>query len=91
MGVGIDCTATGAGVVVTGGSTAGIAVFVSISFDTVAPVVTGTGSDDNYVFGNGIHEMGTARMGRDPKTSILNGNNQKFFKNEKLCDRVLIS
>lgn len=26
--------------------------------------------------GRGIHEMGTARMGRDPKTSILNGNNQ---------------
>jgi len=25
--------------------------------------------------GNGIHEMGTARMGRDPKTSVLNGNN----------------
>ncbi len=24
----------------------------------------------------GIHEMGTARMGKDPKTSILNGNNQ---------------
>jgi len=23
-----------------------------------------------------IHEMGTARMGRDPKTSILNGFNQ---------------
>ncbi|MBT6033741.1 MAG: GMC family oxidoreductase, partial [Kordiimonadaceae bacterium] len=23
-----------------------------------------------------IHEMGTARMGRDPKTSILNGYNQ---------------
>ena len=38
--------------------------------------VTGTGSADNYVFGNGIHEMGTARMGRNPKTSILNGNNQ---------------
>ena len=38
--------------------------------------VVGTGSDDNYVFGNGIHEMGTARMGRDSKTSILNGNNQ---------------
>ena len=38
--------------------------------------VVGTGSDDNYVFGNGIHEMGTARMGRDPKTSVLNGNNQ---------------
>jgi len=26
--------------------------------------------------GYGIHEMGTARMGRDPKTSVLNGNNQ---------------
>jgi len=26
--------------------------------------------------GNGIHEMGTARMGRDPKTSILNKYNQ---------------
>ncbi|MDP5141018.1 MAG: GMC family oxidoreductase, partial [Spirosomaceae bacterium] len=26
--------------------------------------------------GVGIHEMGTARMGRDPKTSVLNGNNQ---------------
>ncbi len=26
--------------------------------------------------GMGIHEMGTARMGRDPKTSVLNGHNQ---------------
>lgn len=26
--------------------------------------------------GLAIHEMGTARMGRDPKTSVLNGNNQ---------------
>ncbi|HJW31014.1 MAG TPA: GMC family oxidoreductase, partial [Saprospiraceae bacterium] len=26
--------------------------------------------------GKGIHEMGTARMGRDPKTSVLNGWNQ---------------
>ncbi len=26
--------------------------------------------------GQGIHEMGTARMGRDPKTSVLNGYNQ---------------
>jgi len=26
--------------------------------------------------GLGIHEMGTARMGKDPKTSILNSNNQ---------------
>jgi choline dehydrogenase-like flavoprotein len=29
-----------------------------------------------YTFGRGIHEMGTARMGRDPKTSVLNGRNQ---------------
>ena len=34
------------------------------------------GWESKYVFGNGIHEMGTARMGHDPKTSILNGNNQ---------------
>jgi len=26
--------------------------------------------------GVGIHEMGTARMGRDPKSSVLNGWNQ---------------
>ena len=28
------------------------------------------------VLGGGIHEMGTARMGRDPKTSVLNQHNQ---------------
>ena len=32
--------------------------------------------DSGYTMGMGIHEMGTARMGRDPKTSVLNGNNQ---------------
>lgn len=32
--------------------------------------------DNVYGLGQGIHEMGTARMGRDPKTSVLNGNNQ---------------
>lgn len=32
--------------------------------------------DNGYGYGQGIHEMGTARMGRDPKTSVLNGNNQ---------------
>ena len=32
---------------------------------------------DNGSFpGMGIHEMGTARMGRDPKTSVLNSHNQ---------------
>lgn len=32
--------------------------------------------DSKEVPGLGIHEMGTARMGRDPKTSVLNGFNQ---------------
>jgi choline dehydrogenase-like flavoprotein len=32
--------------------------------------------DRGYAPGMGIHEMGTARMGLDPKTSVLNGNNQ---------------
>ncbi len=32
--------------------------------------------DRQSALGLGIHEMGTARMGRDPKTSVLNGNNQ---------------
>jgi choline dehydrogenase-like flavoprotein len=32
--------------------------------------------DNQYFLAQGIHEMGTARMGRDPKTSVLNGNNQ---------------
>ena len=32
--------------------------------------------DDPGGPGLGIHEMGTARMGRDPKTSVLNGWNQ---------------
>ena len=32
--------------------------------------------ESDYAPGMGIHEMGTARMGRDPKSSVLNGNNQ---------------
>src|SRR5256886_5488440 len=32
--------------------------------------------DAGYFPGMGIHEMGTARMGRDPKTSVLNSHNQ---------------
>lgn len=32
--------------------------------------------DTGHAMGHGIHEMGTARMGRDPKTSVLNGFNQ---------------
>ena len=34
------------------------------------------GRDGTYAIGLGIHEMGTARMGRDRKTSVLNENNQ---------------
>jgi choline dehydrogenase-like flavoprotein len=34
------------------------------------------GFDRTYAPGLGIHEMGTARMGRDPRTSVLNANNQ---------------
>ena len=33
-------------------------------------------NDNEYFPGMGIHEMGTARMGRDPKTSVLNSHNQ---------------
>ncbi len=33
-------------------------------------------NNGEYNFGRGIHEMGTARMGRDPKTSVLNAHNQ---------------
>jgi len=33
-------------------------------------------TDSGYTFGRGIHEMGTARMGRDRRTSVLNGHNQ---------------
>jgi choline dehydrogenase-like flavoprotein len=32
--------------------------------------------DSKEPIGLGIHEMGTARMGRDPKTSVLNAHNQ---------------
>jgi choline dehydrogenase-like flavoprotein len=33
-------------------------------------------NDSNAPIGKGIHEMGTARMGKDPKTSVLNRYNQ---------------
>jgi choline dehydrogenase-like flavoprotein len=32
--------------------------------------------DGGHALGHGVHEMGTARMGLDAKTSVLNGNNQ---------------
>ena len=38
--------------------------------------VRGYDNRDRFAMGLGIHEMGTARMGRDPKTSVLNEWNQ---------------
>ncbi len=38
--------------------------------------VVGYDNAGGRAMGLGIHEMGTARMGRDPKTSVLNEYNQ---------------
>ena len=35
-----------------------------------------TWDSKEYAIGQGIHEMGSARMGKDPKTSVLNAHNQ---------------
>ena len=43
---------------------------------TAAGVKNVKGNDGDYGLGMGIHEMGTARMGRDAKTSVLNEHNQ---------------
>jgi choline dehydrogenase-like flavoprotein len=48
----------------------------AIEMLTIAGVKDVNGADGDGTPGRGIHEMGTARMGRDPKTSVLNGNNQ---------------
>ena len=44
------------------------------------------GYDNKYSMGNGIHEMGTARMGKDPKTSILNKWNQVHSAKKCFCN-----
>ncbi len=43
---------------------------------TIAGVKDVKAFDAGYSPGMGIHEMGTARMGKDSKTSVLNGHNQ---------------
>jgi len=43
---------------------------------TAAGVKDVKGWDGDGTPGKGIHEMGTARMGKDRKSSVLNGNNQ---------------
>lgn len=48
----------------------------AIEMLTIAGMKDVHGYDGGYSMGMGIHEMGTARMGRDSKTSVLNGNNQ---------------
>lgn len=48
--------------------------------------VNGYDSKKGTAMGLGIHEMGTARMGRDSKTSVLNGNNQIHA-----CDNVYVT
>lgn len=47
-----------------------VAMLEAAGFKDVKPYDTETGP------GLGIHEMGGARMGHDPKTSVLNANNQ---------------
>jgi len=43
--------------------------------------------DGGHEIGDGIHEMGSARMGKDPKTSVLNQHNQVWdAKNVFLTD-----
>ena len=43
---------------------------------TIAGVKDVKGYDGDGTLGRGIHEMGSARMGKDPKTSVLNSFNQ---------------
>jgi choline dehydrogenase-like flavoprotein len=45
----------------------GVEMMEKAGFKDITP-----GDPKEWIFGDGIHEMGTARMGRDPKTSVLN-------------------
>ena len=48
----------------------------AIEMLTAAGVKNVKGYEGDGTMGRGIHEMGTARMGSDPKTSVLNKWNQ---------------
>ncbi|GAB3113949.1 GMC family oxidoreductase [Aestuariicella hydrocarbonica] len=50
--------------------TSAVEMLSASGLDNIVPIKTGNTP------GTGIHEMGTARMGRDPKTSVLNAHNQ---------------
>jgi choline dehydrogenase-like flavoprotein len=45
-------------------------MLVSAGFENVVPL------GELKAPGNSVHEVGTARMGRDPATSVLNAHNQ---------------
>jgi choline dehydrogenase-like flavoprotein len=48
--------------------------------------------DNGHHVGDGIHEMGSARMGRDPKTSVLNMHNQVWdAKNVFVTDGAMMA
>ena len=51
-------------------------IFTRAGFKNVRSYDGGHGPDGSYGVGLGIHEMGTARMGRDPRTSVLDGRNR---------------
>jgi len=51
-------------------------VLEAVAMLEAAGVQQVTSHDNGHHVGDGIHEMGSARMGRDPKTSVLNGHNQ---------------
>ena len=57
---------------------AGAEIFEAAGFKDVTPWERGYNKDgdEGYGVGLGIHEMGTARMGRDPRTSVLDGQNR---------------
>ncbi|OQP45645.1 GMC oxidoreductase [Niastella populi] len=48
----------------------------AIEMLTAAGLKDVKGTESDYFMGMGIHEMGTARMGKDRKTSVLNAHNQ---------------
>src|SRR5580700_982988 len=51
-------------------------VMEAVAMLEAAGVKKVTSHDTGHHVGDGIHEMGSARMGRDPRTSVLNGHNQ---------------
>ena len=51
-------------------------VLEAVAMLEAAGVKQVSGHDSGHNVGDGIHEMGSARMGREPKTSVLNAHNQ---------------